>query len=581
MSETRALATGPLSIAELIKRAGIVAASHPVLPSSAAMNIGTLAYDVPSEQSAAGQRILSVAETARKSGLEVANNAADDRARMLAEAAYVPLTFAAYRRAVGKIDSIKRALHSGGDYLPDDSPPLRRFAKQIYEGDTHTPDFRGYLAYLSDVNPALKSAVDREIGSASPQLLEELRKMHSIVIGGSGAGKSELLKLLVHHYVRHPELGAVLVLDPHGKLGREIAQWREFSGAGASRLVYLDANARPGVVPALNPFTVGSASPEEVSTIAAQLGDAVALLAEDGETISGNMMRLAKFAIRVLLERPGSSLMDLKRLLMAEEGDPLLKPALRHPDELVKDFFTGSFQSKNLDAAKEALVRRIEGALLEPAFRRIMTAPRPVDLQGALEAGKVVVVNVASAGSGDVALGRLLIAQAAALGLRRVYNPSMTMTPVHVFVDEATKLIAPPVFKILKELRKVGVHLTMAQQVLGDGMDAHQMRHIVQQTEIKLVGKNRAMGQAFKALGWDASDGLPWLNIGQFIAEWGNDGQHIHVQASSHLVGDANAMTPEEWQAVLERQLEAYHRPVTPTQAPTPDLSPESRWRRE
>lgn len=578
-------------MAELIKRVGIGATVPAPLPSSALMNIGTLTYDTPAEQSAAGQRILALAETARTQGFQLSQGAVDTAAKATIEAHYVPLTFPTYKRTVGKIDNIRRTLRDAlynnageiveGGYVPDDGPTLRHFARKLFDGDTHTPDFRGYIAYLRLVNTALKDAVDREICNATPTLREDLRKMNSIVIGGSGAGKSELLKLLVHHYVRHPELGAILVLDPHGKLGREIAQWREFSGTGAGRLVYLDGNAKPGLVPALNPFSIGSASPEEVSTIAMQLGDTVALLAEDGETISGNMMRLARFCIRVLLERPGSTLMDLKRMLAAEEGDPLLKPALRHPDELVRDFFTGSFHSKNLEAAKEALVRRIEGALLEPAFRRIVTAPRPVDLQGALEGGKVVVVNVASAGSGDVALGRLLIAQTAALGLRRVYNSAMNMTPVHVFVDEASKLIAPPVFKILKELRKVGIHITMAQQVLGDGMDAHELRHIVQQTEIKLVGKNRAMGQAFKALGWNTRDGLPWLNTGQFIAEWGNDGQHIHVHAASHLAGDANAMAPGEWQAVLEHQLAAYHRPVTAAQGPALEPPPEARWKRE
>jgi len=560
------------SMAELIRRAGVATPSVPApVPSSASVQLGKLRHDVPPETSPAGQRLLALAETARTNGLAMPEEM---------RAHYSPLSLPAYKRAVDKMDGIRRTLFRDSyAYVPEDSPELRRFALELYKPDSHTADFRGYLHYLGTVNEALGFAILREVGQATPVLREELRRMHSLVIGGSGAGKSELLKLLIHHYVRHPELGAVLVLDPHDKLAREVARWREFGGSGAERLVYLDGSARPGLVPALNPLAAGSLTPDDIPTLAAQLGSAVALLSEEGEGVTGNMLRLARFCIWVLLERPGSTFLDLIRLLRAtSDADPLLRAGLRHPDELVRGFFEGSFQSPSLDAAKDGLVRRIEGALLEPAFRRMMTAPHPFDLQGALEAGKVVAVNVASAGSGDVALGRLLMAQVAALGERRIHNPQLSRTPVHVFVDEATKLTAPPVFKILKELRKVGVHLTMAQQVLGDGMEAHEARHIVQNTEIKLVGKNRAMGQAFKALGWDTREGLPWLNTGQFIAEWGNDGQRVHLEAATHLLDDTNAMPSDTWQAVLERQLEAHHRVAA---APAAEPAASKEWARD
>ena len=566
----RKLTTPMPSMAELILRAGVASPNLPAsIPASASVQLGKLRHDVPPETSPAGQRLLALAETARANGLAM------PEAR---RAAYTPLTFPAYKRAIAKMDSIQRAIHQN-NFLPEESPELVRFGAELFNPDIHTPDFRGYLQYLGTVNEALGFAILREVGEATPVLREELRRMHSLVIGGSGAGKSELLKLLLHHYVRHPELGAVLLLDPHDKLAREVARWREFSGSGAGRLVYLDGSARPGLVPALNPLAAGSVAPDDIPTLAAQLGRAVALLSEEGEGVTGNMLRLARFCVWLLLERPGSTFLDFIRLLRAtSDADPLLRAGLRHRDELVRGFFEGSFQGSSLDAAKDGLVRRIEGALLAPAFRRMMTAPRPFDLQGALEAGKVVTVNVASAGSGDVALGRLLMAQVAALGERRIHNPQLPRTPVHVFVDEATKLTAPPVFKILKELRKVGIHLTMALQVLGDGMEAHDARHIVQNTEIKLVGKNRSMGQAFKALGWDTREGLPWLNTGQFIAEWGNDGQRIHLEAATHLLDDSNAMHPDAWQAVLERQLEAHHRAEA---APAAEPAATREWARE
>lgn len=547
--------TAPLSGMEAWKRkAGLVpATAPPALAASAVLNLGRLEHIAMTEQSPFGAWLLSMVKQVRAVGESDPD-------------LQVPLTFPAYKAAVGKIDVIRRALHQPwqDNYVPGDSPELRRFAKDIYHPEQHAANFEGYVRYLCAVSPAMENAVFNQMHLGAAELKESDRKMHSYVVGGTGSGKSELLKLLIHHYVQHPELGGVVVLDPHGKLVREVARWREFAGRGASRLVYLDAVAQPdmgGMAPALNPLWRGDASADELPSLAAQLADALAFLAGEGEGQSHYMRRVAMFGLHILLERPGSSLLDLLNAMGDPDGAPIALVGAKHPDSVVRNHFKTEFFSDSYKTGKRGLAARLGGALYLPVFRRMMTAPRPLDLPAALDAGKVVLVNCASAGEASIALGRLVMAQVAALGVRRTQNPYRPKTPVHVFIDEATVLMAPPVFKILRELRKENVFLTMAQQSFADGLDREFVKPLVDNTKVKMLGRSANLGSAFKAMNWDAGS-IPKIGNRQFIVSTGDDAERLLLHTASHLVDDSNAMDADDWQAVLEEQFAAYYRQV-------------------
>src|SRR5512132_1552281 len=91
---------------------------------------------------------------------------------------------------------------------------------------------------------------------------ERDRQRHTYVLGKSGSGKSELLKLLVYGYLRKPGSATVVVIDPHGDLAEEIARFKEHRSS--DRLIYIDPylDGSGGRMPTINPFALRDTGPQ-------------------------------------------------------------------------------------------------------------------------------------------------------------------------------------------------------------------------------------------------------------------------------------------------------------------------------
>jgi energy-coupling factor transporter ATP-binding protein EcfA2 len=52
--------------------------------------------------------------------------------------------------------------------------------------------------------------------------IESKDRVHTLILGETGSGKSETLKLLMYHNILHKE--GFMLIDPHGMLARDILQ---------------------------------------------------------------------------------------------------------------------------------------------------------------------------------------------------------------------------------------------------------------------------------------------------------------------------------------------------------------------
>lgn len=456
-----------------------------------------------------------------------------------------------------------------------------------------TPDLAGYMAYLRtklDLDAALEFYAE-ERQATFPEIG---RQDHTLIVASTGRGKSELLKVLVHHYAAHPGAG-VLILDPGRDLAEEIARWPILHQQ--NRLVYVDPLLTPGRTVGINPFSGGHRlSLAEKSVLAEQIGRA---LAEMTRELTPNMETLVQHCAMVLLDLPDATFEDLGRMVLRPAEDKkssfgrayvdtrrkmLLDVAWDHKNPYVAKFFRTGFDTSAYQYSRETLATRIFKIEGQETLRNTLYGAATLDLEQELNAGKFVVVNLKKYGDEDepAAVGRLLVTKLAAMALARGRQPlGSRFRPVHLIVDEVTTMVTPRMVEILKQTRKFGVHATYAQQVAGEKFTAEERRVLLDNTLTRMVSLEDPRDGADLLNIRERDEVLPPTEKGTFWVRWnGVPGVHtVKVRSDLALRKDsAGNKLPDQdpaiwlpapqWAAFVAQQDQAYYREAfTPAEA--------------
>lgn len=77
--------------------------------------------------------------------------------------------------------------------------------------------------------------------------------MHTYITGGTGSGKSELIKSLIWHYLTRNKGTGLVLLTPNGDIAEQVAKF--WVNLESNRLIYIEPSL-DGYFPCLNPFDV-------------------------------------------------------------------------------------------------------------------------------------------------------------------------------------------------------------------------------------------------------------------------------------------------------------------------------------
>jgi hypothetical protein len=464
---------------------------------------------------------------------------------------HYPLSYKDYLHGLKIVHTVRKELRREKDasYFYLDAEPKYIGLAERYNSETHTPDAKGWRAYLADTHPSFRLCSD---AMPALPLIEGERIGHTLIVAGAGHGKSELMKALAYHYVEtDPKSAAVVVIDPHGSFAREVARWPQFA-ADPDRLVYIRADLIAGHVPPLNPFYLAKAYPAEFrDEMAAGLARTLTELLPKAE-LTSNMEMVVRSCARVLLDRPGSTLHDLL-IMLGDKSDPrraeLLEAGRNSADPMLADFFRFQFDSDALASSKSGLRNRLYTLLLHSGFRQIICADGCLNLMSMIEKRRVIVFDLLGLGSEErAALGRLVLMMLWSVGQVQFRRDARKLVPTHVFVDEASILAGPAFGVFLKEYRKVGLHLTMAQQVAGDGLGGSLTDSLLANTAIKFAGiNNRRDISRLLSVSPEEAKALSDLPRGQFWCKWGSGSELVSVAVRDDLAGSAKVMTDEQW----------------------------------
>lgn len=393
---------------------------------------------------------------------------------------------------------------------------------------------------------------------------EESRKRHTYLTGGSGSGKSEALKAIILHYLTRNTSTAIVLLDPTGKLSGEVIRWPELSDG--QRLAYIDPAGIDGRMPVFNPLDIPDEerNSDDIAIVVKQLVEVFPELIE-GLEFTSNMRTLISACLTVLLHAPGSSLLDLMDFLDDTKNAEWLALADRVlVGSLYREFFKREFLDKTMDITKRGVRMRffevLEG---NPAFARMITGRSTFNLEHLLNRRAVVVFRLTKGEIGEASsklIGKFVMARLKSYGFRQGRINSPDRMSVHIFIDECHNFLSESVEVILKEARQYGLHLTLAQQILGADMSPALLNSILGNTDVKITGKNalHTLKRIADETGADLAE-LKGLSTGYFHIKSG-DRASLVVRIPGHRIDSKGAVSAEVWEGVRANQAERFYR---------------------
>jgi hypothetical protein len=408
-------------------------------------------------------------------------------------------------------------------------------------------------------------------------------KMHSHIIGGTGSGKTELLKKFIHENIKKGN--AVFALDPHGDFVTECAKFNLFNPNYANKLVYISPEFDClGKLPVFNPFEHDYNNLPDyykqsaISKKVTELKNAFEIIFDTDFT--HNMSLLVKNCMMILFEREGSTLLDLLNMMIPEKSKSYIDTGLCHWDENIRDFFKYQFNKSAWDVTKKAIYTRFSEAFSNKSLKYMLTGSKSsFKFTELLDNGYTVLVN-SSQGlltqDGSKIFGAFLVTQVTSHALERVKRNNNKRTPIFTYIDECQNFMTPSITKMLEETRKYGLYLNLAHQHLGQFRSNGQIKDsVMSNTEVKIIGKSSYKDKKTfsSSIGFDFNKNVDSFKPGVFVLKAGEQKRAIIIKTYRNLILKYNVgyggrefnnyLSPSEWNKLKNAQLDRFYRDIT------------------
>lgn len=330
----------------------------------------------------------------------------------------------------------------------------------------------------------------------SVELPESTRLEHTHIIGGSGHGKTELLKLLISADIPEVIAGnrSVLVMDSQGDLLGSLLRLGVFHpeyGELRDRLIIIDPHELE-FPPALNLFALNTESADPLLR-EKQIQSAVSLY----EYLFGSLLgaeltqrqgTLFAYLARLMMVIPGATIHTLRDVL--EHGERY-RPFMEKLSGSPREFFETRFFSLSFAPVKTQIVNRLWGILSTGTLDRMFSGKdMAIDLSEDLQTGKIILVNTAKEllkSEASSFFGKFILSLLSHAIIERAGVREKDRLPVYVYIDEAHEYLDGVLVSLFSQSRKYKVGLAVAHQNL-DQLSAELRATIASSTSIKFAG---------------------------------------------------------------------------------------------
>ncbi len=286
------------------------------------------------------------------------------------------------------------------------------------------------------------------------------RRRHMYIIGKSGMGKSELLKMLAIQDIQDGR--GVCFMDPHGDPVYDLLDY--IPPERVKDVIFIN--------PADMQYPVGF-------NVMEQVGFDQRHLVADGmmavfkkiwvDAWSARMEYILNNTILALLEAPDSTLLGINRMLAEKEYRKRVVDQITDPE--VKAFWTQEFAKytdKFASEATAAIQNKVGQFVSNSLIRNLVgQAKSTFNMREAMDEGKIILVDISKGRIGEDAsrlLGAMIITKIQLAAMSRVDIPKHERTDFTLIVDEFQNFATASFANILSEARKFNLSLVVAHQ---------------------------------------------------------------------------------------------------------------------
>jgi hypothetical protein len=317
----------------------------------------------------------------------------------------------------------------------------------------------------------------------SPVRLDDVdRTRHCSVMGGTGTGKSTLLRSMISQGMERGE--NLCLLDPHGDLYEQVLE--SIPEERAQDVILIDL--------ADTEYSVGlnfleCSGPNRALQMNFITNEMMSIFHRlynmdlAGGPVFETYMRNCLLAVMGNPRRT-ATLLDVVRFFEDDHFRAYINARCENP--LVVSFWKkqaaqagGEHSLINMAPYITSKLNQFtHNDLLRPIIGQAKTT---IDFRGAMDQGKIILVNLAKGllGEFDIRLlGMLLIGKIFSSALARIVLPAAERRPFYLYIDEFQNLATETVIGLVSEARKFGLSLVMANQHLGQFSDQTGMRGV-------------------------------------------------------------------------------------------------------
>ena len=290
----------------------------------------------------------------------------------------------------------------------------------------------------------------------------EDRLRHLVIPGKTGQGKTELLKHMIYDDICKGR--GLALLDPHGDLTDSLL--RLIPANRTNDVVLFDASdfANP---PSYQPIQCNSKSHRPI--VAEQLMSALMTIFGFDQASAPRMQYILRNSLLALLEVPGTTLLDLMRLI---NDDQFRGGILRGcSNDVVRDFWSNEFEPLDNRTKREwvaPIQNKVGTFTTSEIIRNILNQPKGlIDLRQIMDSQKILFVKLPKGIITDTnckLLGTLVASGILATALSRADMPESDRQPFYTYVDEFNNFTCDAFATMMDEARKYKLGLVLAHQ---------------------------------------------------------------------------------------------------------------------